>query len=152
MAAPSGISPAQRLRTGSRPVLLATLDVPFDEEATAFAVDAAVESGQPLIVANCVELPPLPLSVVLGYDHIEDPEDTAAIRAPAELAHAFGVQVELLRVKSVRPVTALLDLVAERAPGLLVFGPDRSRLGRRAYRSAAKAVRDKAGCLVWLGS
>ena len=38
-------------RGGSRPVLLATLEVPFDEEAAAFAVDSAVECGQELIVA-----------------------------------------------------------------------------------------------------
>ena len=33
-----------------RPVLLATLEVPFDEAAAALAVDAAIECGEPLIV------------------------------------------------------------------------------------------------------
>jgi hypothetical protein len=54
-------------------VLLATLGVPFDPEASAFAVDAAVESGQPLIVVNAVELPPLGMSVNMGYDQLDDP-------------------------------------------------------------------------------
>jgi hypothetical protein len=53
-------------------------------------------------------------------------------------------------VKSPRPLAALLEVAAERGPGLLVFGPDRSRISRRAYRKAAKAVREHAGCLVWL--
>ncbi|MGN6791310.1 MAG: hypothetical protein ACTHJW_02855 [Streptosporangiaceae bacterium] len=37
-----------------RPVLLATLDVPFDVEAVSFAVDTAVELGERLIIANIV--------------------------------------------------------------------------------------------------
>jgi Universal stress protein family len=135
-----------------RPVLLATLDVPFDEEAAAVAVDAAVETGQPLIVANCVQLPPLVLSVLLGYDQLDDPELTASIRRPVDLAAALGVQVEWLRVRSFHPVDALLTLVAERTPGLLVFGPDRRKLRRRAYRVAARAVSRRASCLVWLAS
>ena len=43
---------------GAGPVLLATLGVPLDPAAMRFAVDAAVESGRPLVVANVVELPP----------------------------------------------------------------------------------------------
>ena len=35
-----------------RPVLLATLDVPFDRDAVVFAVDSAVEQGARLIVTN----------------------------------------------------------------------------------------------------
>jgi hypothetical protein len=138
-------------REPGRPVLLATLGVPFAPEAAAFAVDAAVEAGQPLVVANVVELPPLGMSVAMGYDQLDDDAgDAEALRAPAELAHALGVQVERLRVRSPRPVAALVELTAERAPGLLVFGPDRARMRARAYRKAAKAVREQAPCLVWL--
>jgi nucleotide-binding universal stress UspA family protein len=132
-------------------VLLATLGVPFDPEASAFAVDSAVEAGQALIVANVVELPPLSMSVMLGYDQLPEREqDEAAFRAPAVLANSLGVEVERLRVRSPRPVEALLQLAAERRPGLLVFGPDRDRLKRRLYRKAAKAIRDRAACLVWV--
>lgn len=132
-------------------MLLATLGVPFDRAASVFAVDAAVEAGQPLIVANVVELPPLGMSVTMGYDQLDDtPEDAEALRAPAELAHSLGVVVERLRVKSPRPIEALVELVAERAPGVLVFGPDRARLRPRRYRKAARAVHERAGCLVWL--
>ena len=40
----------------ARPVLLATFDVPFAEDAIAFAVDAAVENGQPLVIVNVAEI------------------------------------------------------------------------------------------------
>jgi hypothetical protein len=135
----------------ARPVLLATLGVPFDHEASAFAVDSAVEAGQALIVVNVVQLPPLSMSVQLGYDQLPDsPEDEAAFRAPAALAYSLGVEVERLRVRSLRPVEAVLELAAERRPGVLVFGPDRDRLKGRIYRKAAKAIRDRAACLVWV--
>jgi Universal stress protein family len=139
------------MRDAGRPVLLATLGVPFDPAASALAVDAAVEAGEPLIVANVVQLPPLGMSVAMGYDQLPDrPEEAEALRAPAELAHALGAEVERLRVKSPRPIEALLQLVSERTPGLLVFGPDRSRIRSRAYRKAASALRQRAACLVWL--
>jgi nucleotide-binding universal stress UspA family protein len=138
-------------RAGGRPVMLATLAVPFEPEAAALAVDSAVEAGQPLVVVNVVELLLAPASVVLGYGDLDDtPEDAAALRAPAELAHALGVRVERLRVQSPHPVQALLEVAAERRPGLLVFGPDRARMRARAYRRAVKAVRTRASCLVWL--
>lgn len=132
-------------------MLLATLGVPFEQEACTVAVDAAVEAGQPLIVANVVELPPLGMSVAMGYDQLPDPpEEADALRAPAELAHSLGAEVERLRVRSPRPVEALLQLAAERVPGLLVFGPDRTRMRGRAYRKAARALRERSTCLVWL--
>ena len=131
--------------------MLATLGVPYDPTAATVAVDAAVESGQPLILINVVELLPLAMSVRMGYDQLEDtPELADSLRAPAVLASSLGVQVERLRVRSPRPVVALLELVAERRPGLLVLGPDRRKLPRRVYRKAVRAVREQAPCLVWL--
>jgi nucleotide-binding universal stress UspA family protein len=131
--------------------MLATLEVPFEPEAAACAVDSAVESGQPLIVVNVVEVLLAPAAIALGYGDVDDtPEDAAALAAPALLAHSLGVAVERLRVRSPHPVDALLEVASERAPGLLVFGPDRGRLRARTYRKACRAVRERAGCLVWL--
>jgi hypothetical protein len=155
MAAASRVSAHQSTAAigCSRPVLLATLGVAFAPEACAVAVDAAVESGCGLVIANIVELPPLPMSVRMGYDQLEETDEVArSLRAPAELACSLGVRVERLRVRSPRPVAALLELVAERAAGLLVFGPDPKRLRPRAYRKAARAISDQAPCLVWLGA
>ncbi|MGI8421323.1 MAG: hypothetical protein ACR2MU_03540, partial [Gaiellaceae bacterium] len=109
-----------------------------------------VEAGQRLIVANVVELPPLPLSVLLGYDQIDEPGAAESILAPAQLARSLGVEVERLRVRSLRPIVALIELVAELGPGLLVFGPDRTRLRRRRYAKATKAIRESCTCLFWL--
>ena len=131
-------------------MLLATLGVPFDRDGLVFALDAAVESGRGLVVANVVELAPLPLSVVLGYDQIDEPGVAEALQAPAALARALGVEVERLRVRSPRPIAALLELVADLEPGLLVFGPDRARLRRRRYAKATKAIRESCTCLFWL--
>ena len=64
--------------SGDRPVLLATLDVPVDPEASRVSVDAAVEAGTALV------------------------------------------------------------------------GPDRALLSRRLCRKAAKTLRERAPCLVWL--
>jgi hypothetical protein len=130
-------------------VLLVTLGVPLAAAAAALAVDAAVEAGQPLIVANVVELPPLAMSVRLGYDQLPDPVVDETLRDAAALAVSLGVRVERLRVKSPRPLPALLDLIAEREPGLLVFGPDRARIRRRLYRRATKLLHERATCLVW---
>jgi Universal stress protein family len=134
------------------PILLATFGVPFDEGAVAVALDAAVESGEPLIVANVTRLEPLALSVMMGYDALEEltPEVSASVGRPARLAAGFGLRVERLRIRTPRPVAALLELAREREPGLLVFGPDRERLSRRRYRKASAILRSRAGCLVWL--
>ena len=135
----------------SRPVMLATMDVPFDVHAAEVAVDSAVESGQQLIVVNVVEVPPLPMSVIMRYDQLEyPPAMEASLKAPVSLAASLGIEVERLRVRSLHPVQALIEVVLERRPGLLVFGPDRSRLSRRRYTRAVRAIRDDAPCLVWL--
>ncbi len=130
--------------------MLATLGVPFDPAASAFAVDSAEESGQPLLVTVLAELPPLPLSVLLGFDQIDSPEEAAAFLAPAALAASLGVAVERLRVRSTRPVTALLELAAEREPGLLVLGPDMAKVSKRLYRKAVRELRERSPCLVWI--
>jgi nucleotide-binding universal stress UspA family protein len=137
------------LSSASRPVLLATLDVPFADEAIAFAVDSAVETGQPLVIVNAAEVQPTPWSL-LGYGYIERDDLQKELRKPAELAQSLAVRVERLRVCSPHPIDALLEVVAERNPGLLVFGPDWSRLKPRRYRRAAKKIRERVGCLVWL--
>jgi nucleotide-binding universal stress UspA family protein len=136
------------LSAGDRPVLLATLDVPFAEEATAFAVDSAVETGQPLVIVNAVEVQLTPWSL-LGYGYIPREDLQDELRKPAELAQSLAVRVERLRVCSPHPIDALLELVAERNPGVLVFGPERSRLKPRTYRRAARKILERVTCLVW---
>ena len=136
---------------GGRPVMLATLDVPFDPNAVAFAVDSAVELGQRLIVANFVEQEPLPLSASMGYDDLPYPPELAeSLAEPVRLALSLGVAVTRLRVKSFRPVQAMVEVVAEENAGLLVFGPDRARIRRLRYRWAARTIRARVTALIWL--
>lgn len=137
-------------RAGRRPVMLATMDVPFQQEAAEFAVEAAVEAGQPLVLVNVVEIFPTLAAVHFKDVDYSSAEDVAALRAPAELAQSLGVRVERLRVRTPHPVDALVELIAEREPGMLVFGPDLSRIKPRRYRKAAKAIRERVRCLVWI--
>jgi hypothetical protein len=145
MRSPSTIS-------APRPVMLATLSVRVDASAEAMAIESALEAGVTLIVANMLVLRPYPATVMLARENVNLPgeEDLDAVRATASRAVELGIRTELLRVSSVRPVRALLELAAERQVGLLVFGPDRSRLPRYRFRRAARAVRRHAPCLVWI--
>jgi nucleotide-binding universal stress UspA family protein len=143
----TGIGPSRTL-----PVLLATLSVRVDPSAERIATVSALETGAKLIVANMLGLPPYPLTFMLAPEYATLPheEDLDAVRATAARAAARGIPTELLRVSSRRPVTALLELAAEREAGLLVFGPDVSLTPRRRFRVAANRVRREAGCLVWI--
>ena len=76
-------------------MLLATLDVPFAEEAIVFAVDSAVESGQPLVVVNAAQVLPTTWSL-LGYGYIEREDLQSDLLRPAQLAHSLAAQVERL--------------------------------------------------------
>ena len=134
-----------------RPVMLATLDVPFASDAVTFAVDSAVELGQRLIIANFVERAPLPLSAMLGYEDLPDPPElTESLMAPVALAQALGLEVTRLRVKSFHPVPAMLEVLSEEGAGIFVFGPDRRKIGRLRYMRAVRAIRTRATTLVWL--
>ncbi|MGH2716145.1 MAG: universal stress protein [Thermoleophilaceae bacterium] len=139
--------------TRARPVLLATLSVRIDPSAERMAIDSAVEAGVPLIIANLLPFRPYPTTFALvGPEGMNLPheEDLEAVRATAERAATLGVETELLRVTTRRPLRALLEVVHERDAGLLVFGPDRRLTGRWRFRSVAKRVRREADCLVWI--
>jgi Universal stress protein family len=139
-------------RSPARPVLLGTLSVRVDPSAERMAIDTALEVGAKLILANMLVLPPYPLTVMLARECATLPheEDLEAVRATARRAAALGIPTELLRISSPRPVTALIELAQDRQAGLLVFGPDRSRISGRRFRAAAKSVRRDAPCLVWI--
>jgi nucleotide-binding universal stress UspA family protein len=134
----------------ARPVMLATLAVPFDPDAARIALQAAMESDCKLIVVDAVEQPFFPLSLALGYGAFEEDQDRERIRETVERAARLGLEVEHLRVRSPRPVEALLELAGERNTGLLVFGPDRSRLRPRLFARIVRRVRRRASCLLWI--
>jgi nucleotide-binding universal stress UspA family protein len=129
--------------------MLITFDVPVVVEASELAVDAAVESGQPLIVVNVVDMPMRPMTASWGQEVVVAEDVDVSLRAPSELARALGVAVERIRLVSPRPITALLELVAEREPSLVVVGADRRRMGDRRFRRAGRKIRVATSCLVW---
>jgi nucleotide-binding universal stress UspA family protein len=139
--------------TRRRPVVLGTLSVRVDPSAERMAIDSAIEAGVPLVIANMLRLRPMPTTLALvGPEGLNLPheEDLDAVRATAARAAELGVETELLRVTTRRPVTALLQIVRERNAGLLVFGPDLSLTGRWRFRMIARRLRRDADCLIWV--
>jgi hypothetical protein len=149
---PRDVTPTRNAKARPRPVMLATLSVRIDPSAERMACESALDAGVPLIIANLLTLPAYPLTMMLAPEHLVLPheEDLDAVRATAARAAERGIATELLRVSSRRPMVALLELVREREPGLLVFGPDLRRISRWRFRRAAERVRREVGCLVWI--
>lgn len=143
--------PPARLE-GGRPVVLVTLGAPVETAAASVALGAAVDAGSPLILANVTELEPLSLSLLLGYDALEElsPETSASLRTLTERAAALGLAVEWLRIRTPRPVRAMLELIRDRRPGLVVFGVGRGSVPRRRYRRAVAALKERGEFLIWL--
>jgi hypothetical protein len=131
-----------------RPVMLLTLNVPFDPTATTFALDTAAETGAELYVCDGIPIntsnPAAGVSRSFGT-----PETQADARAIARDAAGRGIKVTELVFHHPRPVTAALAVTRDEHVGLLVFGPDRRRLGRWFFRSANRRLRREAPCLVW---
>ena len=138
--------------SGPRPVMLVTFDVPFAPGAAELAVDTAVESGQALLVVNAARVELGPISLAMKYEYFGTQEVEEALARPAELARELSVEVRRLRVCSPRPVDALLEIVREHRPALLVVGPDPAKMRRRAYRNAVRKIRDGADCLLWFAA
>jgi hypothetical protein len=133
-------------------VVLATLSVRVDPGAERMALGSALDVGAELLIANMLMLPPFPATLMLarGYATLPHEEDLEAVRATAHRACALGIKTELLRISSRRPLAALIELVKERRPGLLVLGPDVRRTPRWQLSLASRRVRRQAHCLVWI--
>src|SRR5215213_5679087 len=122
--APAPVAPAPPTRV--RPVVLATLSVRVDPTAERMAIDSALEAGVRLILVNLLPLRNYPTTIALlgaAATTLPHEEDLDAVRATAARAAELGIETELLRITSRRPVAALLEVLAERDAGLLVFGP-----------------------------
>ena len=134
--------------TTGRAVLLATLDVPFAREAIEFAIESALEARSPLLVVDAV-----PLRVGYPASGRSRTAGDVQVREQQELvvreALERGAEARSLYFNHPRPLTALVNVAAERDVGLIVFGPDRAIYGRFRFRRAARRLRSQAGRLVW---
>jgi nucleotide-binding universal stress UspA family protein len=133
-------------------VVLATLSVRIDPKAEQLAIESALEVSARLIIANMLALPPYPATLMLAREFATLPheEDLDAVRETARRAAARGLETELLRITSRRPLAALIELIRERGAGLVVLGPDVRRTPRLQLWLAARRVRRQVGCLVWI--
>lgn len=147
---PGTARPARAAPPAVRPVMLLTLNVPFDPTATAFALESAVETGAELYVCDGVPIntsnPAASASRTFGT-----PETQADVRAVTRDAKLRGIEVTELVFHHPRPVSAALEVTRDERVGLLVFGPDRKRMSRWSFKRIARRLRRQAPCLVWTG-
>jgi len=148
----AGVPHGTDTAASGRPVVLATLSVRVDPVAERVAIEAALETRARLLLANMIWLPPHPTTLILAREYATLPheEDLDEVRATADRAAAAGIPTELLRISSRRPLAALIELVGERGPGLVVLGPDPRRSPRWWRALAARRIRARADCLVWI--
>jgi universal stress protein family protein len=141
-------TPTRFSATAVRPVMLLTLNVPFDERAVDFAVETAAETGSILYLCDAVPIA-LGNPASHGIRSFGEKETRNDLDRVSELARRSGVQVTQFVFHNPKPVKAVLSVVRDEEVGLLVFGADRSRLGRWSFRRTARRLRREAGCLVW---
>jgi hypothetical protein len=144
--------PAVPPRGRGEPVLLATFaGTPPHPAATALAVEAAFETGATLLLADVVVRP-----------RVRRRRRGAAVvalapgfRPAVDSAFDLGVRVERLHVAKPRPAAALLQIVHEHRPSLVVFAPDPTAFGRwrwrkrRRFKRLVTALEREAPGLLW---
>jgi hypothetical protein len=144
--------PALPPRGRGEPVLLATFaGVPPHPDATDLAVEAAFETGATLLLADVVVRARMRRRVTGTAVVAMAP----GLRSAVDRASNLGVRVERMRVAQPRPAAALLKVVHEFRPALVVFAPDPSAFSRwqwrkrRRFRRLVVALEREAPCLLW---
>jgi len=144
--------PAVPPRGRGEPVLLATFaGTPPHPAATALAVEAAFESGATLLLADVVVRPRVRRrrrgTAVVAL--------APGFRPAVDRAFDLGVRVERMRIAQPRPAAALVQVVHEHRPSLVVFAPDPTAFGlwrwrkRRRFKRLVTALAREAPCLLW---
>jgi hypothetical protein len=131
----------------TRPVLLLTFDVPYDDAAVTFAFETAAEAGAELLIADIV--PAMRVPAVGNIRTFGDPYVVAIQVELVRKAAEQGLKVKRIVFSHPRPIGAAFDLLRHQGIGMLVFGPDRKRYGRWRFRRHAARFRRDAPCLVW---
>ena len=131
-----------------KPVMLLTIDVPFDRTAADFAIDTAVETGAELYICMAVPIgvgtPGLHVARSFGERITRDDADDVG-----RIAKRLGVRVTQLVFHNPKPVQAALEVIRETGVGLVVFGSDRRQMSRWSFKRIAKRIRRECVCLVW---
>ena len=142
-------APTAALDSAVRPVMLLTLNVPFDEAAVTFAIETAASTGSDLWICDAI---PLGFENYAGHAARQYAEslNRKHMQAVAERSRKLGIRTEQLVFHNRRPVAAALEVAHEERVGLLVFGANRQRLGRFTFRRAVGRLQRDANCLVWI--
>ena len=141
-------SPTRSAATSVRPVMLLTLNVPFDEAAVEFAIETAATTGAELWICDAI---PLGFENYAGHAARQYSEslNRRHMIAVARRARDLGVRTEQLAFHNRKPVAAAVEVAREQRVGLLVFGADRTQLGRFTFHRSVKRLRRDATCLIW---
>jgi len=143
------LAPDAVLRSGVRPVMLVTLNVPFDEAAVEFAIETAASTGAELWICDAI---PLTFENYAGHVARQYAEslNKKHMADVTRRSRRRGVETKQLAFHNRKPVHAAVEVAREERVGLLVFGPDPSQLGRWTFKRAVRRLRDEATCLVWV--
>jgi hypothetical protein len=135
--------------TAVRPVMLLTLNVPFEEDAVCFAIETAAATGADLWVCDAI---PLGFENYAGHTARQYAEslNRKHMTAVARRSRELGVRTEQLVFHNRRPVAAAIEVAHEERVGLLVFGANRKQLGRFTFRRAVGRLQRDATCLIWV--
>jgi hypothetical protein len=141
-------SPVERATTAVHPIMLLTLNVPFDASAVEFAIDTAAETGAELWICDAI---PLGFQSYAGHVARQYAEslNRKHMTAVARRSREIGIRTRQLAFHNHKPVATAIAIAHEEHVGLLVFGPDRSQLGRWTFKRAVRRLNDEATCLVW---
>lgn len=128
--------------------MLVTLNVPFDPVATEFALQTAAETGAELLVCDAI---PLGYRNYVGHvaRQYAEHHNRRHLDRVVRDARSRGIRATQIAFHNPKPVHATLEVAAQESVGLLVFGPERTSLGRWTFRRAARRLREGAPCLVW---
>lgn len=139
--------PALREQTTRRPVMLASIDIGYDEEAVEAALAAALEANSELLVCLGVTLPVANANAA-ARRHMGDPVVREQIAEILRTARRAGATARPVLYNTPRPIAALIEIADTHALGLLVFGPDRRSYGRLRFRWHLRRIKRNAPCLV----
>jgi hypothetical protein len=128
-------------------VLLVTIDVRYADDAVAFATDSAAEARARLLVVDVI--PAMRVPAPGNVRMFGSPGVLIEQQEIAAAARARGITAQTAVLSHPRPLRAVRGVLEEHAIGILVFGPDRGRYGRRRHRRHVALLRREAPCLVW---
>jgi hypothetical protein len=137
------------------PVVLATFaGAPLQPAAARLAVESAADMRATVLVVDAVAVQPGRRGAGPALRPVA-PALAAGIAAVTELAAELGVELESVRVASLRPRDTLVEIVRDRRAALVVLATDPAALRRfrmptrREHRRFVEALTAQASCLLW---